>query len=249
MGKVIAVTSGKGGTGKTTTVGAVSSCLAALGKRTLCIDCDAGLRNLDITLGMTDYAVSDLADVLYGDRPLEAACSEHPSIPGLFFLSAPPEVLPSLSEADCGRMRELMDRARENFDYCLIDSPAGLGAGFKLASSGADMVIIVTTPDAASIRNAQRAAEELRASGSAAELRLVVNRVKSRRMRRSGLTVDDIIDTSAVRLLGVVREDGDVPLSANREIPLVLGTTGGAAKNYLNIARRINGEEIPLAVR
>ena len=247
MGKVIVVTSGKGGTGKTTTVGAVASCLAVLGARVLCIDCDAGLRNLDITLGMTDYAVSDLMDVLGGEKPLEAACTEHPSIPGLFFLSAPPEK--TLSEDDCGRMRELMDCARESFDYCLIDSPAGLGAGFKLASSGADMAIIVTTPDAASIRNAQRAAEELRASGSEAELRLVVNRVKTRRMRRAGLTVDDIIDTSAVQLLGVVREDGDVPLSANRETPLVLGTTGGAAKHFLNIARRIAGEEIPLAVR
>ena len=246
MGKIITVTSGKGGTGKTTTVGAVASCLAVLGKRTLCIDCDAGMRNLDITLGMTDYAVSDLSDVLKGERTLEEACSEHPSIPGLFFLSAPAEM--TLSDEDREAMRKLFDAARGSFDYCLADSPAGIGAGFRLASCGADTAIIVTTPDAACVRNAQRAAELLRESG-AGEIRLIINRVKARRMRRSGMTADDIIDTVGVRLLGVVREDSAVPVCANNETPLVLGTTGGAAGNYLNIARRITGEEVPLAVR
>ena len=246
MGKIITVTSGKGGTGKTTTVGAVSSCLAVLGAKTLCIDCDAGMRNLDITLGMTDYAVYDLSDVLRGGRPLVEACSEHPSIPGLFFLSAPTDL--TLSDEDCEAMRELLAEARKGFDFCLLDSPAGIGAGFRLASCGADTAVIVTTPDAACVRNAQRAAELLRESG-AGEIRLIINRVKPRRMRRCGMTADDIIDNVGVRLLGVVRDDPAVQISANGETPFLLGAAGGAARCFMNIARRLNGEEVPLSIR
>ncbi len=246
MGKIITVTSGKGGTGKTTTVGAVSSCLAVLGARTLCVDCDAGMRNLDITLGMTEYAVSDLSDVLRGGRTLADACTEHPSLPGLFFLSAPTDL--TLSDEDCDAMRDFLAAAREDFDYVLLDSPAGIGAGFRLASCGADSAVIVTTPDTACVRNAQRAAELLRDSG-AGDIRLIINRVNARRMRRCGMTADDIIDTAGVRLLGVVPDDPAVQISANSETPLLLGATGGAARCFMNIARRINGEEVPLSVK
>ena len=143
MGKVIAVASGKGGTGKTTTVAAVSSCLAALGYKTLCVDFDAELRNLDLALCMTDYAVADFTDVESGRMELMEACCESPKIPGLFFLAAPP--YSGWNESEENGLRCVFDGVREEFDYCLIDAPSGIGTGFEYAQMFADQTVIVTT--------------------------------------------------------------------------------------------------------
>lgn len=245
-GKVILVTSGKGGTGKTTTVGATAACLAVLGYRTLCIDCDAGLRNLDITLGMSDYTVSDLSDVLSGNVPLEDGCAEHPQIPGLFFLTAPLNVDSMFS--GMGSMKTLLAESRKHFDFCFLDSPAGIGSGFRLAACDADTAIIVTTPDMSCIRNAQRAAEEIRALSSSTDIRLLVNRVKKSSFRRTDMTIDDIIDSAAAQLIGVISEDSSVQRAANKETPLILDTAHGAAKQFLNVARRLSGESVPLDI-
>ena len=245
MGKIIAVVSGKGGTGKTTTVGALASCLAALGHRTLCIDCDVGLRNLDITLGMSDFSVMDFSDVLNGYLTLDEACSEHPVIKGLFFLAAPAGG--SLSNAD-GGICPLLDEVRENFDYCFIDAPAGVGAGFRFAAEGADMAIIVTTGDISSMRDGQRVAEELDKLG-VPDMRLIVNRVARRNFRRTGMTVDGIIDVVGAKLIGLIYEDDAVGLAANREKALVLYNNKRAALQFLRTAQRIRGEEIPISIR
>ena len=243
MGKVIAVVSGKGGTGKTTTVGAVASCLAVLGKKVLCVDMDAGLKNLDITLGMPDFAVADFYDVISGAVSLSDACSEHPLIPGLYFLSAPMSLSPAdLIPAD---MRKLADEAKADYDFCFIDAPAGIGSGFSLAVGCADAAIIVATGDISSMRGGQRVAEELRERG-VEDIRLVVNRVKTRGFRLSHSTIDNMIDSVGVQLLGVVKDDPDVTLAANLEKPLVLFTDRGAAREFLRIARRIAGEHVPL---
>ncbi|UOO37772.1 septum site-determining protein MinD [Oscillospiraceae bacterium CM] len=244
MGKVIVVASGKGGTGKTTSVGAISSCLAALGYKTLCMDCDAGLRNLDITIGMSDYAVTDFADVLDGDTTLTEACSEHPNIENLFFLSAPAFRGPE--DIDPAAMSALMGQIKETFDYCLIDSPAGVGPGFRLAAQAADMALIVAVFDMSSMRDGQRVAEELRAMGIS-EIRLVVNRVNPRKFRQLDTTVDDVIDTVGARLIGLVEEDEAVFMASNSEMPLILYTHKKAALQYLKIARRLAGERIPLS--
>jgi septum site-determining protein MinD len=243
MGKVIVVASGKGGTGKTTSVGAISSCLAALGHKTLCVDCDAGLRNLDIIIGMSEYAVTDFTDVLDGYVQLLDACSEHPKIPGLYFLPAPAFRGPE--EIDPKAMSDLMRRIRESFDYCLIDSPAGLGPGFRLAAQDADMALVVTVGDLPSIRDGQRTVDQLLAMGIG-EVRLVVNRISTRYLRRIGMTVDDVIDMTGAQLLGLVREDINVPVASNSETPLILFRKRKAARQYLDIARRIAGERLPL---
>jgi septum site-determining protein MinD len=243
MGKVIVVASGKGGTGKTTSVGAISSCLAALGHKTLCMDCDAGLRNLDIIIGMSDYAVTDFSDVLGGFIGLDEAVTEHPKISGLYFLPAPAFSGPD--EFDTNAMSALMTQVREQFDYCLIDSPAGIGPGFRLAAQNAEMAIIVVTGDISSMRDGQRVAEELRGMGIE-EVRLIINRVNPRNYRRIDTTVDDIIDTVGAKLLGLVEEDEAVYFSSNRETPLILFENRKAALQFLRIAQRITGARIPL---
>ena len=151
MGSVIVVTSGKGGTGKTSITGGVGSCLARLGKSVLCIDMDIGLRNLDISLGLSDRALMDFSDVVFGRCSLEKAAVGHPDLPGLSLLTAPMSFTPQLTQ---WQVQELLDAARKRYDYIMIDSPAGLGPGFQLASCGADRALVVSTNDASSLRDA-----------------------------------------------------------------------------------------------
>jgi len=246
MGKVITVASGKGGTGKTTTVAVVSSCLAAMGHKTLCVDFDAGLRNLDLSLGMADYAVADFMDVLGGDMDLMDACHEHPRIPNLFFLAAPTTIGPAAPEAE--GLLPMFERIKAEFEYCFVDSPSGIGAYFRLAHKCADMSIIVTTGELSAVRDAQMAAEAVREMG-VGELRLLVNRVLPGNFRLIRTTVDDIIDTVGVRLLGLAREDRCVFLALHENTPLVLYRKRRSAYDFLDAARRITGEDVPTRFR
>ena len=243
MGQVIVITSGKGGTGKTTACAAVSSCLVALGHKTLAIDCDVGLRNLDISLGMSDFAVSDIADVAEGRIELLDAVHEHPELPGLFFLSAPlykPQS--AISPVSTARLFEL---ARENFEFILVDSPAGLGSGFEFASQHADSAIVVATADPASIRNAGRTVETLEELGHT-DIRLLMNKVDKLGWARYNTTIDDIVDATGAQLIGVVWDDSAVPSAASSESLLVLHSRGRAAHGFLDTARRLCGEDIPM---
>ena len=242
MGTVIVVTSGKGGTGKTSLTGGVASCLAALNRRTLCMDMDIGLRNLDISLGMTDRALMDFTDVMAGRCALERAAVEHPVIQGLYLLTAP--VRPPAEGLEPERMQALLQRAREQFDYILVDSPAGLGSGFRLAVSGADRGIVVSTNDASALRDAQRTVVDL--DRELETIHLVMNRIQPKLMRRLHATIDDAMDAAGLPLLGVVPEDPKVILAANSGEPLILFSRRGAALAYLNIAKRLMGERIPL---
>ena len=243
LGKIIAVASGKGGTGKTTTVAAVSSCLAALGNKTLAIDYDAGLKNLDLSLCMSDYSVADYSDVVNGRLGLMEACHEHPSIPNLFFLAAPTVGEPE--DVDNAAIMKMHEEIRDIFDFCLVDAPSGIGEGFRHAHTGANMSIIVTSGELPAIRDAQRAAETARNMG-VGELRLLVNRVRAKNYKRLQTTIDDVIDTVGARLLGVVREDRSVLLSLHENTPLILYKKRRAAYDFLDAARRITGENIPL---
>jgi len=243
MGKIITITSGKGGTGKTTTAAALASCLAALEYKTLCIDFDAGLRNLDIALAMTDYAVMDFVDVVSGKIPLVDACSGSPDISDLFFLSAPIYEIPeSIDESAIAKMYATI---RKEFDFCIIDSPAGLGRGFRLANSDVDMSIIVATGDLYATRDATRAADALRELG-VDNLRLIVNKVIPKNFKKIRTTVDDIIDTTGVRLLGLVAEDKNVFSAIHTGTPLVLYKKRKAIYGVLDAARRLTGENLPL---
>jgi len=241
MANVIAVTSGKGGTGKTSFTGAVGSCLAALGHPTLCIDMDVGLRNLDLSLGLADRALMDFTDVMQGRCSLEKAAVEHPEIAGLYLLTAPVTLPEGLTEA---AMQELLRQARERFEYILLDAPAGLGTGFRLAVCGCDRAIVVSTSDASALRDAQRTVSIL--TKDVETIHLVVNRVSPKLLRRLHATIDDAMDTAGLPLLGIVPEDDRVMLSANQGRPLILCANKGAAVAYLNIARRVTGQKVPL---
>lgn len=241
VGTVIVITSGKGGTGKTSLTGGLGTALALEGHRVLCIDGDIGLRNLDIALGMTDAALMDFTDVIAGRCDLDRAAAPHPTVSNLFLLTAP-LTLPEGSDWEEG-VRALLEQARTQYDYILIDSPAGLGQGFRLSVCGADRAIVVAVSDPSSLRDAQRVVAQL---GHIGTVHLVVNRVRSRLLRRMGLTIDDAMDTAGLPLLGLVPEDPRVTLAAGSGRPLLPAQQRGAAQAFGNIARRVHGEQVPL---
>lgn len=242
MGQVMAVISGKGGTGKTSLCAGIASCLAAEGQTVLCVDCDVGLRNLDISLGLTDEAVIPFTAVMEGECSLDDAV-EHPGIPGLFLLTAP--VTREPEELDAEAFGAMLAQVRERFDWCLIDAPAGIGAGFRLATGHADGILVVAGADPASLRDAARAADLLELDGGK-ELRLIVNRVSPRVFRQMNATVDDVMDGVGLPLLGIVPEDVHVTLAAAAGTPLILHTSRGASVACLHIARRLRGKKAPL---
>ena len=240
MGTAIVVTSGKGGTGKTSITGGVAGSLARLGHSVLCIDMDIGLRNLDISLGLSDRALMDFSDVVLGRCSLEKAAVSHPDLPGLSLLTAPMSFTPQLTQ---WQVQELLDEARKRYDYIMIDSPAGLGQGFHLATCGADRALVVSTNDASSLRDAQRTVAEL---DRLDQIHLVMNRIQPKLLRRLRTTIDDAMDAAGLPLIGVVPEDPRVILSANQGRPLILGGRQGAANACLNIAKRIQGLRVPI---
>lgn len=240
MSTSIMITSGKGGTGKTSLTAAVASCLAALGHRVLCLDLDIGLRNLDIALGLSDRALMDFSDVMARRCSLLSAVVEHPDIRGLYLLTAPL----SLDDPDERRFREVVDDARDVFDYILMDSPAGLGDGFRLAMCAADRAVVVSATDPAALRDAQRAVAEL--GRRLRDIHLVMNRVQPKLMNKLRTSIDQAMDTAGLPLLGVVPEDKNVTVASVTGVPLVLLTDKGSSPAYLNIARRLMGQRVPL---
>ena len=247
MGAAVMITSGKGGTGKTSLTAGVASCLAALGRRVLCIDLDIGLRNLDLVLGLADQAVMDFSDVMAYRCSLGDAAVEQRSIKGLYLLTAPltPDGL------DLQRFREVVEEAKERFDYVFMDSPAGLDGGFQLAMAAADRLhavmaahpMVVSAVDPAALRDAQRAVAELQ---HLSQLHLVMNRVQPKLIRKLHTSIDNAMDAAGLPLLGVVPEDPAVTMAAASGVPLVLATYKGAAPAYLNISKRILGQRVPL---
>ena len=241
-GQCIAVVSGKGGTGKTSLTAGVGEALALMGHRVLCIDCDAGLRNLDLALGLTDRALMDFSDVMSGRCTLEEAVVSHPKYPSLFLLAAP-LVFGGFS-VEPEQVTALMSQIRESFDYCLVDAPAGLGQGFRMATQEADHVMVVTTTDVTALRDAQRTVMELDRFPNG-KVHLIVNRVAKKLLRQLHTTIDDAMDAAGLPLLGVVPEDADIPKCLNQGTPL-RDDNFYAARAYYNIAKRIAGYKAPL---
>ena len=242
-GQCIAVVSGKGGTGKTSFTSGVGSALAQAGRRVLCVDCDVALRNLDLALGLSDKALMDFSDVAQQRCPLDSAVVEHPKLSGLFLLTAP--VRSRGQPVTEQQMTRLLEEIRGRYDYCLLDAPAGLGSGFRLAASGADRCIVVTTADASSLRDAQHTVMELNRFPTG-RLHLTVNRVRRKMLRSMHATIDDAIDRAGLPLIGVIPEDDALPLSLNKGVPLLLSGSQGAAAAYRNIAKRLQGQKVPL---
>ena len=244
MGQVIAVISGKGGTGKTSLTAGVAACLAAEGQKVLCIDCDMGLRNLDLALGLADEATVAFTDVMDGLYTLEDAVT-HPRIPGLDLLTAPVTKLPE--DVDQEAFGRLLEEVRTQYDWCLIDAPAGVGVGFQLATRYADELVVVAVADPASMRDAARAADLIELQDRPDRpMRLVVNRVSRRMYRKLRATVDDVMDGVGLPLLGIVPDDISVTLAAAASEPLILYTSRGASVACLHIARRLCGRRATL---
>lgn len=243
MFKVIVIASGKGGTGKTSLSAGLAASLAELGRRVLVIDGDSGLRNLDIVLGMSDSVVFSFADVVRGVVTLEKAATPHPDIEGLSMLTAPIG-MPTLSE---NGIRGLAAQAQEmGFEYLIFDGPAGLAAEIRDFCQVATQGVVIATPDSASIRGAERVARMIEEE-HIMRVRLVINRVRPRLIQHGlASNIDDAIDTTGLQLLGVVPEDEDVIACGNSGKSLIRVKKIGAALAYRNIARRLEGERLPV---
>ena len=242
MGELIAILSGKGGTGKTSVCAGLAEALAQQKQQVLCIDCDVGLRNLDIALALSDMGSLSFLDVCQGNYPLEMATA-HPVYPRLHFLTAP--VNCTADQIPQEGFLAMLEAAREKFDYVLMDAPAGIETGFSLTAQYADRIILVTGPDPASIRDAARAAEVLELMGKG-NVRLIVNRISRKIAAALDLTVDDIMDRAGLPLLGVVPEDPDVTLAAAFRQPLLGYTKKGAGAACRRIAKRLQGYSVSI---
>ena len=246
MGELIAILSGKGGTGKTSVCAGIATALAADGKTVLCMDCDVGLRNLDLSLGMSDSGALSFLDVCSGAYELSQS-SQHPQFPGLFFLTAP--VNCRAEDIDPVQFQKFVRQAKQQYDFVLLDAPAGVDAGFQLTASAAERCIVVTGPGPAAIRDAARVGELLELMGKT-NSRLVVNRVSHRLVAAMSTNVDDIMDETGLPLLGIVPEDQNVTLAATFGRPVLLYSCRSAASMACRrIAKRLQGQPVPITIR
>ena len=238
MAQNIVIASGKGGVGKSSLTVGLSFALRDMGKRVLAVDCDIGLRSLDLLFCAADRMVYDWGDLLCGRCAADKALLE---ANGVSLLAAP------LREDDAytpERMREMLSQFDDAFDCILLDAPAGIAEEFRLAAAGADRALVVATADEVCLRSASRAAQQLRACGLA-DLRLVVNRFQTAAMEHRFLcNLDDSIDRVGVRLIGVVPEDAEVMFRLPKGEPLPKKSAAKAA--WDRIARRLCGENVPL---
>ena len=242
-GKVITVTSGKGGVGKTTATANMGAALADLGHKVVCVDADIGLRNLDVVLGLENRIVYDLVDVVEGRCRLRQAMIRDKRLPDLYLIpAAQTRDKSAVSPSD---MVRLCDELRAEFDWILIDSPAGIERGFRNAVAPADIVVVVTNPEVSAVRDADRiiGLVEAEEKGPA---RLVINRIKPDMVRRGDmLAVDDVLELLAVELIGMIPDDENVLMGSNRGTPVALDGKSRAGQAFRNIARRLQGEEVP----
>jgi len=243
LGEVIVITSGKGGVGKTTTSANLGAALASLGKSVVLIDADIGLRNLDVVMGLENRIVYHLVDVVDGYCRLSQALIKDKRFDNLCLLPAAQTKDKTAVTPD--QMRQLCKDLKPDFDFVLIDSPAGIEQGFKNAVAGADRALIVATPEVSSVRDADRIIGLLEAQSMPAP-RLIVNRIRPAMVRRGDMMdISDILDILAIDLLGVVPDDESIVVSTNRGEPAALAATSRAGQAYRNIARRLLGEEVP----
>lgn len=242
---VLVITSGKGGVGKTTTTANLGTALAMMDQRVVMVDTDIGLRNLDVVLGLENRIVFDIADVVNGSCKLRQSLIKDKRYESLFLL--PAAQTKDKSAVTPHQMKNLTNELRKDFDFILVDCPAGIEQGFRNAIAGADNAIIVATPEISSVRDADRIVGLLEAAGLY-KSRLIINRLRSKMVKNGDMMdVDDIIDILSIDLLGVVPEDEAIVISTNRGEPAVLEATSKAGAAYKRIARRLNGEGVPLS--
>jgi len=244
MGEVIVITSGKGGVGKTTASANIGTSLAMEAKSVVMIDADIGLRNLDVVLGLENRIVYDLNDVIDGNCRIKQALIKDKRYSDLYLL--PAAQTKDKDTVSPEQMKKLCATLKEDYDYVIIDCPAGIEQGFKNAIAGADRAIVVTTPEVSAVRDADRIVGLLEAS----ELRnpvLILNRLRSDMVKRGDMmAIEDVTEILAIDILGVVPEDEAIVISSNKGEPAVTNNNSNAGKAFRNIAKRIIGEDVPL---
>jgi len=244
-GVVYAVTSGKGGVGKTTTTANLSTGLAMMGKKVAVVDADIGLRNLDIVMGLENRVVYNLVDVIEGTAKLKMALIKDR------VLKENLQLLPAAQTRDKDAVKpedmiKLAKELSEEFDYVFIDSPAGIENGFKNAVAGADEIIVVTNPEVSAVRDADRIIGLLEAAEKN-KPKLIINRIKMDMVKRGEmLSVDDVLELLGIELYGVVPDDENIVSSSNKGEPVIKDQLTRAGQAYANITRRIAGEQVPL---
>ncbi len=242
MGEVIVVTSGKGGVGKTTTTANVGTGLAMLGKKVVLIDTDIGLRNLDVVMGLENRIVYDLVDVVEETCRIQQALIKDKRYPNLF-------LLPSAQKRDKTavtpeQMKVLADTLKEEFDYIIMDCPAGIEQGFKNAIAGAEHALVVTTPEVSAVRDADRIIGLLEAN-EIKETHLIINRLRMDMVKNGDMmSSDDVKEILAVNIIGIVPDDENIVISTNNGEPLV-GNNSLAGQAYMNVCKRLQGEDVP----
>lgn len=243
MSEVIVITSGKGGVGKTTSTANIGTGLAKLGKSVVMIDTDIGLRNLDVVMGLENRIVYNLVDVVEGNCRIKQALIKDKRYPNLYLL--PTAQTRDKTAVNPEQMKKLIDELRTEFDYILLDCPAGIEQGFKNAIAAADRALIVTTPEVSAIRDADRIIGLLEAN-DIHRINLIVNRLRMDMVKRGDMmSIEDVIDILAIDLIGAVPDDEHIVIATNQGEPLA-GDSSLAGTAYMNICRRILGEEVPL---
>ena len=244
MGEVIVITSGKGGVGKTTTTANLGTGMALLGKKVVLIDTDIGLRNLDVVMGLENRIVYDIVDVIEGTCRLKQALIKDKRFDGLYLL--PAAQTRDKNSISPQQMVTLCEELKKEYDYVVIDCPAGIEQGFKNAIAGADRALVITTPEVSAVRDAVRIIGLLEAN-EVRNPQLIVNRVRQDMVKRGDMmSIEDIIDILAIGLIGVVPDDENIIISTNRGEPAVNDNKALAGQAYRNITRRIIGEDVPL---
>jgi septum site-determining protein MinD len=242
--RVLVITSGKGGVGKTTTTANLGTALAMLGQKVVMLDTDIGLRNLDVVMGLENRIVFDIVDVVNGNCKIKQALIKDKRLEGLCLL--PAAQTKDKTAITPHQMKNLTNELRKEFDFILVDCPAGIEQGFKNAISGADDAIVVATPEISSVRDADRIIGLLEAAGLS-NSKLIINRMRSKMVKRGDMMdIEDILDILSIDLLGVVPEDEAIIVSTNRGEPAVLENTSRAGEAYRRVARRLTGEELPI---
>ena len=243
ISKVITVTSGKGGVGKTTSTANLGTALAKDGMKTLVIDTDIGLRNLDVVTGLENRVVYDVVDIIEGRCKPKQAMIKSRTLDNLFLI--PAAQTRDKDSITPEQMKQLVLELKKDFDFILIDCPAGIKSGFKNAIAGADEAIIVTTPEVSAVRDADRIVGLL-AANEMYEPKLILNRVRMDMMQRGDMmSIEDVLDILNIDLLGVVPDDESIIISTNKGESVLDMSKSTASQAYFNIAKRMQGEDIP----
>lgn len=244
MGEAIVVTSGKGGVGKTTTTANIGTALALMDNKVCLIDTDIGLRNLDVIMGLENRIIYDIVDVIQGRCKTSQALIKDKRFDDLALL--PAAQTSDKTEVTEEGMQAIIAELKQDYDYIIIDCPAGIEQGFQNAVSGADKAIVVTTPEKSSVRDADRIVGLLE-QRDIEPPSLVINRIRNHMMKNGDMMdIDEIVQVLSIDLIGIVLDDDEVIKASNQGEPVAFQPKSKASIAYRNIARRILGETVPL---